>query len=466
MFEGTFPEALKFSTILPLYKGKGSKTDKKSYRPVSLICILSKIFEKAIYRRLIEHCELNDVINQNQFGYREKSNTEAAMLHTMHDIYMPLNKKLLTALLTIDLSSAFDCIDHEILLIKLSKLKLPPFFMILLKSFLTNRSQSVNIDGILSDKLLVFCGSPQGGVLSGLLFNLYINSIFQLALTGKLRLYCDDMSLICSGLTHDDLKRSLQNDLCLIDNWLEFHLLKANYSKTKYVFFSGKKKFESFTERTLGIKMGGTEIERVECVKIVGLLVDEGLNFAYHIDQVKNKVSPFVAKLAKIRKFLSEKTAVNLYFAHVYSHLIFMNSIWSIAPVYLTESLGVIQRRALRTVFLRDRLCSSKELFSEKILPFSFVCDYHQNLLVFKIRNGQMKNHINLEVVSDVHNYDTRASARNDFNVNNDLHSKDFYRRAARSFNNLSENVKKFNSINLFKSRLKEHLFDLYIRNA
>jgi hypothetical protein len=75
---------------------------------------------------------------------------------------------------------------------------------------------------------------------------------------------------------------------------------------------------------------------------------------------------------------------------------------------------------------------------------------------VFKIRNGKMKNHINLEVISDVHNYDSRASARNDFNVNNDLHSKEFYRRAARAFNNLIKNVKKFNSINLFKSRLKE----------
>jgi hypothetical protein len=466
MLEGNFPEALKFSVIRPLYKCKGSKTDKNSYRPVSLICILSKIFEKVIYRRLLEHIHSNDYFHIDQFGYQEKSSPEAAMLHTLHDIYGSINKRFLTALLTIDLSSAFDCIDHEVLLIKLSKLKLAPFFMVLLKEFLSNRSQSVKIGDILSERFLVFCGSPQGGVLSGLLFNIYVNSIFKLALRGKLRLYCDDMSLIASGSDKNELRSNLQCDLVLIDNWLEYHYLKANYSKTKYVLFSGRKKFESFTERSLDIKIGDTMIERVEVVKIVGLYIDELLNFSFHIGHVKNKISPFIAKLSKIRRFISEKTALTLYFSHVYSHLIFMISIYSVAPRYLTDSLGVIQRRALRTVYLKDRLCSNKELFSEKVLPFSSVCEFHQNLVMFKILHKSFKNHINLQLIREIHSYPTRSSVRNDLNVNYDLHDNDFYFRATRSFNHLSEDIRKFNSINIFKKRLKEYLYDFYIESA
>lgn len=465
MLEGSFPDALKFSIIKPIYKGKGSKTEKTSYRPVSLISIFSKIFEKVIYRRLIEHCHQNEYFHPDQFGYQKRSNPEAAMLHTLHDIYSAINKKFLTSLLTIDLTSAFDCIDHEILLVKLSKLKLPPFFMMLLKTYLLDRSQAVKVDDTISEILSVVCGSPQGGVLSGLLFNIYVNSIFKLALDGKLRLYCDDMSLISQGVDKTELSSSLQKDLSLIDNWLDFHYLKANYSKTKYVLFSGRKKFESFTEANLGIKIGSFEIKREECVKLVGLHIDECLNFSIHIDHIKNKIIPFVAKLIKIRRFISERTALNLYFAHVYSHLIFMNSIWSVAPKYLTESLGVIQRRALRAVYLKNRLSSSKELYSEKVLPLSEIFEYHQNLIMFKIMNNMLKNHIYLQTVDEVHSHNTRASIRNDLSLNKNFHESDFYFRASRTFNRLSEGVKKFHSLNLFKKRLKEFLFESYMKN-
>lgn len=465
MYEGNFPEALKFSIVRPIYKKKGSKTDKNSYRPVSLTCILSKIFESVIYRRLHEHCNLNHFFGCNQFGYQEKSCPESAMIHAYHEIYDRINKKkLLTALLTIDLTSAFDCIDHEILLTKLTKLQLPPYFIKLMQSYLSNRSQVVKVGDILSEICRVYCGSPQGGVLSGLLFNIYVNSIFLLSLKGHLILYCDDMSLISSGRDMNQLKNDLEYDLLLIDSWLDLHYLKANFSKTNYVLFSGRKRFENFTERSLNLMIKGICIERVEYVKIVGLLIDESLNFSNQVDNVKKKVVPFVAKLAKIRKFLSEKTALSLYYANVYSHLIFMNSIWSVAPKYLTESIGVIQRRALRIVFMKDRLCSNKDLFSDKILPFSAICEFHQNLIMFKILHNKFKNNVNLRLVNETHNFNTRSSARNDVNVDNSISGIDFYYRAAKSYNMLPENIRKFQSINLFKTRLKEYLYDSYIK--
>lgn len=461
LFEGNFPDALKFSLIKPIYKKKGSKAENKSYRPVSLVCILSKIFEGVIHRRIFEHCRLNDFFHPNQFGYQEKSGTEAAMLHTMHDIYSSINKRFLTALLTIDLTSAFDCIDHEILLIKLAKLGLPDFFINLLKSFLIGRSQCVKVDEALSEILTVICGSPQGGVLSGLLFNIYVNSVFELPLSSKIRLYCDDMSLITSGLDREDLKFKLENDLTLIDEWLDYHCLKANYSKTNYVLFCGRKKFENFIQGSLDIKLHDVVIERVDNVKMIGLYVDEMLNFSVHIDQLKRKIIPFVAKLGRIRRFISENTALQLYHAHVMSHIIFMNAIWSVAPKYLTDTLGVIQRRALRIVFMKDRRCHNFELFSEKLLPFEAVCKYQQNLTLFKIRHGLQKNHVSLPLVSDRHNYYTRSL--NNYLLESaafSIYENDFYYRATRSFNELPENVKKYHNLTSFKRSLREFLYD------
>ena len=459
MLNGDFPDSLKIAIVKPIYKKKGSKLDKRNYRPISGLPIISKIFESVMYRRISDHCNENKLLNIDQFGYQAKSGTETAMLHTMNDIYRCMDKKLVTALLTIDLSNAFDCLNHEILIIKLRKMRFPNFFMNLIESYFINRYQYVKVDDILSHIKRIYCGAPQGGVLSGLFFNIYVNSIFDLLLSNKLRLYCDDMSLIAYGVDKDELKRKLEHDLLLINTWLDFHRLKANFNKTNYVLFCGRKKFEPFTDRALDIKINDSLIERVDHVKIVGLYIDEQLNFSYHIDYIKKKINPFVAKFFHIRRFISEKTALNLYYAHVYSHLIFMNSIWSVAPNYLIESLGVIQRRALRIVYRKDRLCHSVELFDENVLPLSAVIIMHENLVLFKMLKNLLKNNIPLITANDMHSHNTRRNHHLIlYHTSTAIGQNNFYFRAIRSFNALPDYVKKFNSIGLFKTRLKEHL--------
>jgi Reverse transcriptase (RNA-dependent DNA polymerase) len=460
---GIFPDCLKIALVKPAYKNKGSKLECKNYRPISILPIFSKIFESVMYRRIYDHCAANKILSDEQFGYVEKSGTEAAMLHTLNDIYQSLDSKNWTALLTLDLTSAFDCLNHEILLIKLRKLQFPSFFIRLIESYFLNRVQSVKLGEVTSSQLNVFCGSPQGGVLSGLFFNIYVNSIFSLPLYSEIRGFCDDMSLIASGSNKDELKSNLESDLSCIDNWLDLHCLCANYEKTKYVVFNSRKRFENFTEHALNISINNTVIERVEQVKIIGLIVDEQLNFSKHIEHVKLKINPFVSKLYYIRRFLSKETALKLYYAHVYSHLIFMNALWSVAPKYLVDTLGVIQRRALRIVLCKERLCSSIELFSNNVLPLAYITLFHECLFVFKMRSNKTKNNILIMSAEMRHSRNTRYKANLiPVEAKTSLAQKNFYYRAIVSFNNLPLSVKKFNSINLFKNRLKEYLFDAY----
>lgn len=462
MYNSEFPSSLKFAIIKPVHK-KGSKMDKGNYRPISLLPIFGKVFESAIYRRIYEHCKVNDFFNANQFGYIEKSNTESAMIHTMRDIYNSLDLRNETSLLTIDLTSAFDTINHTILLIKLKKLEFDPFFLKLLTSYITDRLQVVNIDGSLSDIFEIFSGAPQGSVLAALLFIIYVNDIFNLKTKGKMKAFCDDLSLVNSAINRNELKLAIQHDLDMIIEWLSLHHLKANANKTNYLIFEGRKRFEQFTERSLNITIKDLKIERMEYVRILGLYIDEELKFAKHIEITKSKIIPFIAKFWRIRHYLTDETAEIMYFSHVHWAFNFMNAIYNVAPNYLLETLAVIQRRALRIVYRKERLSHNSELFSQRILPLDKICVFRLVLTLFKMSSFLMKNNIRIMCVNEVHNYPTRNNFKYAIEYPATSYGRmDFYYRAASEFNSLPESVTKFKTLGVFKKRLKEHLFDTF----
>ena len=374
-----------------------------------------------------------------------------------------MDDKKSVSLTCIDLSKAFDCIQFNILISKLQKLNLDSFFLNLLISYIHGRKQAVSIEGFLSEFLLINVGSPQGGVLSGPFFDLYINDIFSLNLNGKLILYCDDMSLVNYGNDSKELKLSMEEDLNNIQKWLQNHYLSPNVTKTKYVLFQGRKRFENFTELAMNINFNGTVIERAENVKILGLIIDESLSFKNHIEAIKKRITPFMYALRRARKFVTEKTAINLYYAHVQSHLIYMNTIWSALSLGLMKSLEVLQRKALRIVLRKSWFAGKDILYSIKLLPVSVICETNCCLQVFKIASNIIKNNIEITLGSDLHNHITRN--RSDFTIRQCRTvqaTQNFYVRAFRSFNDLPQQIKKFHSLRLIKNRLREHFFEIY----
>ena len=462
LFNGIFPDVLKLGLVIPIHKN-GNKTFCNNYRPITINPVFGKIFEYVIYRRLQDHLELNNIIHRNQFGYVRKSNCEIAALHILNDIYSSVDEKKPVSLTCIDLSKAFDCIQFHILVEKLRKLNLDPFFLKLLTSYIYGRKQAVVIDGVLSIFLLINGGSPQGGVLSGPFFDLYINSIFNLNLNGNLILYCDDMSLINYGQDRIDLKIKIEQDLALIHKWLNCHLLCPNVTKTKYVLFHGRKRFENFTERAMNIRFNQSIIERSESVKILGLTIDEELSFKEHVDQIKKKITPFIYALRRSRKYITEKTAKDLYYAHVQSHLVYMNTIWSGSAIGLINSLEILQRKALRIVLNKSWFAGDNILYSQRLLPVSVMCQTNCSLMVFKMISNLIKNNVELRVSSDVHDHFTRN--RENFVIKRChfvLTAQNFYIRAFDYFNNLPQNIKDFNSLSLIKSRLKEYYYEMY----
>jgi hypothetical protein len=457
--DGKFPDSLKMGVVNPVHKS-GTKTNMANYRPITILPIISKILEYVMLRRLEDHLFNNKIINNTQFGYTKNSNTESAVLHILNDVYKGVDNNQATSLTCLDLSRAFDCVIHHILLNKLRKLKLPMMFHKLFESYLENRQQVVKVDTIFSTIRKINYGLAQGGVLSGTLFNIYINSINICQLQSSIVMYCDDISLVTTELNPILLKQTLENDLAKISTWLKFHFLFPNVNKTHYLLFHNKRRQEDFYERALNINFNRMIIQRVECTKLLGLQIDETLSFSQHIYELQNKIISFMFALKRIRPLINETTAKTLYFAYIQSRLNYMNTVWIAAPAYSLESLEIIQRKSLRIVLRKNWYCSGSELYSLQILPVTSMCQYSTAILTFKFIRNLTKLNFTINYINEVHRYPTRNNE--DILIprtSTQLGSLNFFVRAFAQYNSLPNSIKTQISISKFKTKLREYIY-------
>ena len=297
-------------------------------------------------------------------------------------------------------------------------------------------------------------------------FTAATKKIFQLKLRGKIQLFADDTCIAYGEKSLDDLKAAIESDLILIRNFFFTLKLDLNAEKTKYVLFYGRKRFQSFTERDLRITLGTVKIERVESYKCLGLIIDEKLSYDDHIEHVYKKCIGMVFAIRRIRNLITEKLAYQIYFAHIYSHLIFLNSLWSVTSKENVEKLFRMQKKCLKFIQKKDQLAPSSSLFSEKILPLPVMNDFNLLILAFKIKHNLIKNNVALTFVENIHNHGTRHSLSGNFYVvghETQYGLADFYRRGLIKYNELPDEIKRLRTLSLFKKRIREHLFELFM---
>ena len=197
---GIFPDQLKIAKVIPLYK-KDDQYILDNYRPISLLPSLSKVFEKTVFLQLYEYLDKNKLLYKSQYGFRSLHSTEMASLEIIDIILKDLDKGKIPIGIFLDLSKAFDTLDHKILLNKLKYYGVKDTELLWFHSYLTNRFQFVNINDIQSSRLSVSTGVPQGSVLGPLLFIIYMNDIHQASTKFHAILFADDTNLtstLCS----------------------------------------------------------------------------------------------------------------------------------------------------------------------------------------------------------------------------------------------------------------------------
>ena len=279
---GKVPSLFKVAVVTPIYKS-GDKRSIGNYRPISVITSLTKIFEKCFNNRMTAFLSKYNLISTQQYGsVRERSTTDA-MYKLVSTVMAHLNNKRKCITAFLDLEKAFDTVSHAKLMNILPKYGIRGTSLKLVENYLEDRFQVVKINGVVSEKLRISTGIPQGTVLGPTLFLLYINSLLDLKLHGEIIAYADDTAIVFEGETWEEVKVNTTIGIKLIMNWLGTHKLKLNINKTKYISFSLNSARTSRPDFNR-IVVNEKTIEEVQNYKYLGCIIDEHLKWKLHAD--------------------------------------------------------------------------------------------------------------------------------------------------------------------------------------
>ncbi|PFX12690.1 putative RNA-directed DNA polymerase from transposon BS [Stylophora pistillata] len=251
--------------------------------------IVMKIFERAIHKQLYDHLVKKALLFQFQSGFRRGHSTSTALLDVLEYILKNMDGGNLTGAIFLDLSKAFDMIDHSLLKIKLIALGVRGQALAWFDNYLSGRSQSVSVNGTYADTSDLSLGVPQGSVLGPLLFIVFINDLPSTIHRCKIILYADDTALFFAGRNIQTIQSTLQEDLNAVDEWFSLNRLLVNYDKTNVMLFGSKQRLAR--SQGLSLFLFGNLLELSNTVKYLGLIFDASMNWHEHINSISNKVT-------------------------------------------------------------------------------------------------------------------------------------------------------------------------------
>ena len=235
--QGVFPSQLKTAKVIPLYKSNDKQLI-KNYRPVSLLLVFSKIFERIVYNRLYSFIQKYQLLYKYQFGFQKNYGTNTALIVLIDKIMNSLNNGENVLGLLLDFSKAFDCVNHDILIRKMCNYGIRGVCLDWFKNYLSDRKQYVLYNGVKSSERIISCGVPQGSILGPLLFLIYINDLANVSEKLFTILYADDSNLFITGKDIDALISTLNDEMPKFIQWLNVNKLCLNIDKTQYMVFS------------------------------------------------------------------------------------------------------------------------------------------------------------------------------------------------------------------------------------
>ena len=383
--DSVFPDILKKALVTPIFK-KGCLDSPENYRPISLLPVLSKILEKCMARQIIEYFNLNKYFTDCQFGFRKNRNTTMGIIDLTSYILDSFNDQQFTSSVFCDLSKAFDCVSHDILLRKLRAYHFNENSIKFLASYLTGRVQTVRVQGVDSAESGITIGVPQGSILGPLLFLIYINDLPLLEPSAKFTLFADDTTISATASSLEDalgIAERLQADA---ERWFGVNGLHLNVDKTNRVIFS---------MRDTGVTSGD-----MQYVKFLGVHLDARMQWGIHIDIISKSLKSCLFVLRSLAQCVSYASMRLAYFGLFHCKLSYAILAWG-HSTHADRVFG-LQRKAVRLISGLGFRDDCKEAFiTQRILTLPSLYMLECMLYVRKNVDVYLSH-------SDVHGHDTR----------------------------------------------------------
>ena len=453
---GIYINEWKRARVTPIYKSE-DKTKCENYRPISILPVITKVFEKEVFRQLYGYLTDNDLLSKHQSGYRPKHSTVSALIQMCDNWLSNMDVGKINCVVFLDIRKAFDSINHEILLNKMNlNFGISGNALKWFDSYIKDREQQCIVNGQLSSSKKIICGVPQGSILGPLLFLLYINDMPDSLNNTTPSLYADDSEIYASSDNSSDLISKLNEDLKNLSRWMRKNKLQIHPTKSKYMFIGSSYNIKNNICNE-PILINSTPVPRVTNYKCLGVNLDDKLCWDSHIEIICKKVAAGIAAIKRVKPFVPPEMLKVIYNALVQPYFDYCSPLWDNCGIGLKVKLQKYQNRAARILTGATYDIRTADVF--ETLAWETLekrRDYLKSIFMYKILNNLAAPNLN-RMFYKMSNCPISYNLRNsDTDLvlpqpKTEFKKRSFSYNGAFLWNNLSVEAKKANTLTSFK---------------
>ena len=455
-----FPKQWKIARVCPIPK-IDSPTEIKDYRPISVLPLLSKVYERVILSQLCIYIESNNLYNETQSGFRKGHSTATLLLKLRDDIKTAMSKSEITLSILIDYSKAFDTIDHTDLILKLYDMNFSSNSISIISSYLSDRYQYVQIEDKKSPNKPMHYGVPQGSILGPVLFNLYVIEISS-QMKCKTIQYADDTTLYrhCKASNILTTIKELETDVNNLLHWSKDNNLLFNSDKLQFIIFNSKRIRSLNQNQSFLFRSSGKSVEQKENVKLLGLQFDRNLTWSTHVNNIIKSSQGTLRTLRKFSRFTPFQVRKLLAETMILSRMNYCNVVFSELPQYMCKRLQKIQNITAGYVF--GRYATIQDVIKLNWIPMREYIDFNTVKLVHKSKLDA--NYPKYLKVDFCQQRDNLRSTEYEPLVKHGINGT--FQEQARCYNDLPTNIKTLETIDDFNSAAKQYFLDRALAKA
>ena len=469
LIHAQFPKQYKRAVVKPLLKKPNLEPIFKNYRPVSNLTFVSKVIEEAASLQIEQHMNKHSLNEKFQSAYKAKHSTETALVRVFDDVLQQLDRDNVVYLALLDLTAAFDTVDHDVLMQRLNRtFKISGKALEWICSYLTDRSTVVFVDGEYSDISALDCSVPQGSKLGPRMYNEYTYPLGKLITIMLIlyHLYADDSQLqksFNSRIRGQDIQAATHLENCIIEisQWMNNNKLRLNRDKTEFIILASKANAKRVTVDSLNLQ--GDVVCSTPVVRNLGVRMDSYLSMDQHISYVQKVCYYYLNWIKSIRNYLSKDSAKSLIHALVISRIDYCNSVYVGLPKTLTNRLQRIMRSAAKLVALPNKYASITDVCKQlHWLPVTERAQFKMLCLVYKSLHDSAPEYLSELLVPYIPGRELRSSSSFLLKTTNcrvKYGERAFSHAGPSLWNSLPLDIRSAPNMYTFKKKLKTHLF-------